>query len=143
MHRLPHRVRDVVGTRDGGVGGFGEGPRYLLGGEGAIVLVAFETEEQGGGKLGREEIVKKRLCYLAWVRGPRQVREPLWLVAKHKSFGSLEGVWSGRRPEVRPVSSVGRGDGFEIRPPRALHIAPVEGGRVETGYPCKLVIFPP
>jgi len=39
------------------------------------------------------------------------------------------------------VSSLGPGNGFEICSPRALYIALVEGGRVEAGYLCKLVIL--
>jgi len=39
VYRLPHRVRDVVGARGGGVRGFGKGPGYLFGGEGGIVLI--------------------------------------------------------------------------------------------------------
>jgi len=75
VHRLPHRVRDVVGTRGGGVPGFGEGPRYLFGAAGGKVLVACEKEERGRWGFARKEVVKGHLCYLAWVRGPSQVRE--------------------------------------------------------------------
>jgi len=45
MNRLPHRVRDVVGARGGGVRGLEEGPGYLFGGEGSVVLIACEAEE--------------------------------------------------------------------------------------------------
>ena len=97
MHRLSHRVRDVVGTRGGGVRGFREGPRYLFGSEGGIVFVARETEEWGGWWFGREEVVKEGLRYLAWVRGSWEIREPLWWAAKCEAFGSPDGLWSGRR----------------------------------------------
>ena len=47
VYRLPHRVQDVVGARGGGVRGLGEGPGYLFGGEGGIVLIAREAGAQG------------------------------------------------------------------------------------------------
>jgi len=54
VYRLSHRVRDVVGARGGGVRGFGEGCRYLFGGERGVVLVVYEAQERGrwgfGGK---------------------------------------------------------------------------------------------
>jgi len=77
VHRLPHRVRDVVGARGGGVQGFGEGPGYLFGGEGGIVLITREAEEWGRWGFGREEIVKEHFCHLGWIGGPWQVWEPL------------------------------------------------------------------
>ena len=40
------------------------------------------------------------------------------------------------------MSSFGRVDGLEVCSSRALHIAAVEGGQVEAGYPRKLVILP-
>jgi len=70
MYRLPHRVQDVVGARGGGVRGFREGPGYLLGGEGGIVLVTRKAEEWGRWGFGGEEVVKKRFRYLGWVGGP-------------------------------------------------------------------------
>ena len=45
VYRLPHRVWDVVGAWGGGVRGFGEGPGYLLGGEGSVILIACDAEE--------------------------------------------------------------------------------------------------
>ena len=72
----------MVGARDGGVGGFGEGPGYLFRGKGGRVLVAFEGEKWGRWRLEWEEVVKGRLCYLGWVSGPWQVREPLWRATK-------------------------------------------------------------
>jgi len=52
------------------------------------------------------------------------------------------GARGGRGQEVRPVCFLGRGDGLKISSSRALHIAPVERGWAEAGYPCKLVILP-
>ena len=60
----------MVVARGGDIRGFGEGPGYLFGGEGGIVLMACEAEKRGGRGLGWEEMVKEHLCYLAWVRGP-------------------------------------------------------------------------
>ena len=40
------------------------------------------------------------------------------------------------------MSFLGRGNGLEIRSPRALDIAPVEGGGIKAGQPCESVIFP-
>jgi len=60
MYRLPHRVRDVVGARGGGVRGLGEGPGYLFGGEGGIVLIVGEAEEWGRWGFGGKKVVKKR-----------------------------------------------------------------------------------
>jgi len=142
VDRLPHRVWDVVGARGGCVRGFGEGPGYLFGGEGGIVLIVREAQEGGRWGFGRKKVVNKRFRHLGRVGGPWQVREPLWWATKWEPLGRPEGAWSGRGQEARPVSLLGRGDGLKICSPRALHIAPVEGGRVEAGYPCKLVIFP-
>jgi len=54
VYRFPHRIRDMVGARGRGVGGFGEGRGYLFGGEGGIVLIVLEEEKRGrfgfGGK---------------------------------------------------------------------------------------------
>ena len=142
MHRLPHRVWDMVWARGRSVRGLGKGPGYLLGGKGSIVLVAFEAEKWGRWWLGKEAMVEERLSYLGWVRGLWQVREPLWWATKGEPLGCPEGVWGGRGQEVRPVCFLGRGDCLKICSPRALNIAPVEGGQVEAGYPRKLVIFP-
>ena len=142
MHRLPHRVWDVVQARSGGVRGLGKGPGYLLGGKGGIVFVAFEAERWGGWGLGREEMVKQCFCYLGWVSGPWQVQDPLWRATKSEPLGCPKGAWSGRGQEVRPVCFLGRGDGLKICSPSALDIAPVEGGRVEAGCPRELVILP-
>ena len=57
MYRLPHRVRDVVGARGGGVRGFGEGSGYLFGGEGGVVLVAHEAQERGRWGFGGKKVV--------------------------------------------------------------------------------------
>jgi len=114
VHRLPHRGWHVVRARGGGVRGLGKGPGYLLGGKGGIVLVAFEAERWVGWGLGREEVVKERLCYLGLVRGPGQVREPLWRATKKEPLGCPEGVWSGRGQEVRPVCFLGGGDSLKI-----------------------------
>jgi len=70
VYRLPHRVRDMVGARGGGVRGFGEVPGYLFGGEGGIVLVAREAEERRRWGFGGKEVVKECLGYLGWVGGP-------------------------------------------------------------------------
>jgi len=59
VYQLPHRVRDVVGARGGGVRGFREGPGYLFGGEGGIVFIAREAEERGRWGFGGEEVVKE------------------------------------------------------------------------------------
>jgi len=87
VYGLPHGVRDVVGARGGGVREFGEGPGYLLSGEGCVVLIAVEAEERGGRGFGGEKVVKKRLSYLGRVGGPRQVWEPLWWSAERESLG--------------------------------------------------------
>jgi len=87
VHRLPHRVRDVVWARGGGVRGFGEGPGYLLGGEECVVFIAGEAEKRGGRGFGWKEVVKKHFRYLGRVGGPWQVREPLRWAAKCESFG--------------------------------------------------------
>jgi len=55
VYRLPHRVRDVVGARGGGVREFGEGPGYLFGGEGGIVLISVRRMSGGGGGLERKK----------------------------------------------------------------------------------------
>jgi len=57
VYRLPHRVRDVVGARGGGVRGFGEGSGYLFGGEGGVVLVAHEAQERGRWGFGGKKVV--------------------------------------------------------------------------------------
>jgi len=142
VYRLPHRVRDVIGARGGCVRGFGEGPGYPFGGEGGIVLIVREVEKWGRRVLGGKKVVEERLCYLGRIGGPWQVREPLRWATKYEPLGRPEGVWGGRGQEVRPVCFLGRGDGLKVCSPQALHVAPVEGGRVGAGYPCKLVIFP-
>jgi len=70
VYRLPHRVRDVVRSRSGGVRGFREGPGYFFRGEGGIVLVTGEAEEGGRWGFGGEEVVKECLRYLGRVGGP-------------------------------------------------------------------------
>ena len=70
MYRLPHRVRDVVWARGGGVRGLREGPGYFLRGEGGIIFVKREAEEGGRWGFGREEVVKERFRYLDRVGGP-------------------------------------------------------------------------
>jgi len=70
VYRVPHRVRDVVRSRGGGVRGFREGPGYFFGGEGGIVLVTREAEEGGRWGLGGEEVVKERFHYRGRVGGP-------------------------------------------------------------------------
>jgi len=142
VYRLPHRVWEVVGARGGGVRGFREGPGYLFRGEWGIVLITREAEEGGRWGFGGEEVVKECLRYLGLVGGPWQVWEPLWWAAECKSPGRPEAARSGRAYEVRPVCFRGRGNGLKVCSSRAFHIAPVEGGRVEPGYPCKLVILP-
>ena len=96
MYRLPHRVRDVIGARGGGVRAFGEGPGNLFRGEGGIVLIAREAEERGRWGLGGEEVVKERFRHLSRIGGPWQVREPLWWVTECKYLGRPAGAWSGR-----------------------------------------------
>ena len=100
MHRLPHRVRDVVGVRGGGVREFGEGSGYLLGDEGGIVLIVRQAEEWRSWGLGGEKVVKERLCYFGGIGGPWQVREHLRWAAKCEPLGRPEGVWSDRGQEV-------------------------------------------
>ena len=78
MYRLPHRVRDMVGARGGGVRGFGEGPGYLFGGEGGVVLMACDVEGWGRWGFGGEKVVKKCCRYLGRIRGAWQVWESLW-----------------------------------------------------------------
>jgi len=58
--------------------------------------VALEVEEWWRGGFGREKVVKEGLCYLSWVRGPWQIREPLRQAAKGEPFGRPEGLWGGR-----------------------------------------------
>jgi len=87
VHGLPDRVRNVVGTRGGGIRGLEKGTRYLLRGEEGIVLMAYEAEARGRWGFGGEEVVKKRLCYLGRVRGPWQIREPLRQATKREPFG--------------------------------------------------------
>jgi len=100
VHGLPHEVWDVVGARGGGVRGFGEGPGYLLSGEGCVVLVAGEAEERGGRGLGGKKVVKKHFGYLGRVGGAWKVREPLWWSAECESLGRPDSAWSGRGLEV-------------------------------------------
>ena len=69
MYRLPHRVRDVVGARGGGIRGFGEGPGHLFGGKWGIVLMAREAEKWRRWGCGGKKVVKKRLHNFGWVRG--------------------------------------------------------------------------
>ena len=82
VYRFPHRVRDVVWARGGGVRGFGEGPGYLPGGEGCVVFIAGEAEERGRWGFGGKKVVKKRFRYLGRIGGPWQVWEPLWWAAE-------------------------------------------------------------
>jgi len=96
VDRVPDRIRDVVGTRGGGVRVFGKGSQYFLRGEGDIVLVAYEAEEWGRRGLGRAKVMKECFCYHRWVSGPRQIREPLRRAGKRKPFGRPEGVCGGR-----------------------------------------------
>jgi len=70
VYRLPHRVRDVVRSRSGGVRGLGEGPGYFFKGEGSIVLITREAEEVGRWGFGGEEVVKECFRYLGRVGGP-------------------------------------------------------------------------
>jgi len=71
VYRLPDRVRDVIGARGGGVSGFSEGPEYLFGGDGGIVLIPREVEEGGRSGFGGEEVVKESFSYLGRVGGVR------------------------------------------------------------------------
>jgi len=52
VYKLPHRVRDVVAARGTGVRQFGEGPIYLFGGEGGMVLIVRDAEERGRCRFG-------------------------------------------------------------------------------------------
>ena len=52
VHRLPNRVRNVVGAGGGGIQGFGKSPGYFFTDKGSIVFVAYEVEEWGRGVLG-------------------------------------------------------------------------------------------
>jgi len=142
VHRLPYRVRDLVGTRRGGVRGLGKGPGDLLRGQGSVILIAREAEERGRRVFGWKKVVERCLRYLGRIGGPWKVRESSWWAAKCEPLGRPDGVWSGRGQEVRPVSFLGRGDGLKVCSPRALYIAQVEGGGVEAGHPCELVVFP-
>jgi len=96
VYRLPHRVRDVIGARGRGVRGLREGPGYLFGGEGGIVLITREAEEGGRWGFGGEEVVKECFRYLGRVGGPWKVWEPLWRAAECESLGRPEGAESGR-----------------------------------------------
>ena len=117
VHRLPHRVWDVVGTRGGGVRGLRKGPGNLLRGKGSVILIAREAEERGRGGLGGKKVVEKRLHYVGRIGGPWKVRESLWWATKCEPLGRPEGTWSGRGQEVRPVSFLGRGDGLKVCSP--------------------------
>jgi len=55
VYQLPHRVRDVVRARGGGVRRFGEGRGELFRGEGGIVLMACKVEEWGRRVLGEKK----------------------------------------------------------------------------------------
>ena len=70
VYSFPHRVRDVVRARSGGVRRLGEGPGYLFRSEGGIVLITHKAEERGRWGFGGEEMAKERLCYLGRVGGP-------------------------------------------------------------------------
>ena len=70
VYRLPHRVRDVVRSRSGGVRGFGEGPGYFLTGKRGVVFVTREAEEGGRWGFGGEEVVEECFRYLGRVGGP-------------------------------------------------------------------------
>ena len=52
MYSLLQKIEDVVGAWRRGIRGLGEGPGYLLGGEGGIVLVARQLEERERWGLG-------------------------------------------------------------------------------------------
>jgi len=49
--------------------GFGEGPGYLFGGEGGVVLLVHEAEEGGRWGFGGKKGVKQRFCHLGRIRG--------------------------------------------------------------------------
>ena len=73
MYRLPHRVRDVVLSRSGGVRGFREGPGYSFRGDGGIVLVTREAEEGGRwgfGGLGGQKWSWSVSATSAWSEAP-------------------------------------------------------------------------
>jgi len=57
VHRLPHRVRDVVGTRGGGVRGLRKGPGDLFRGQGSVILIAREAEERGRRGFGGKKVL--------------------------------------------------------------------------------------
>ena len=94
VYILPHRVGDVIRARGRGVREFREGPGYLFGGEGSIVLIVHEAEERGRRGFGRENVVKKRFRHLGRIGGLWQVREPLWWATKCEPLGRPEGMWS-------------------------------------------------
>jgi len=103
--------------------------------------MALESKKRGRRGFGGKKVVEKRLCYLGRIGGPRKVWEPLWWSTKCEPLGRPDEARSGRGQEVRPVCFLGRGNALEVCSPRALYIAPVEGGGVEVGCPCKLVVF--
>ena len=80
VYRLPHRVRDVVRSRSGGVQGFTEGPGYFFRGEGGIVLVTREAEE--GGRWG--------------FRGEEWSRSVSATSAGSEASGKSGNLWGGR-----------------------------------------------
>jgi len=70
VYRLPHRVRDMVGAWGGGVREFGEGPGYLFGGKGGVVLVTCEAEERGRWVFWGKKVVKERFRHFSQIGGP-------------------------------------------------------------------------
>jgi len=60
--------------------------------------------------------------------------QSFWLSSGSEGWPMTKGLTSGL---------LGRGNGLKVCSPRAFNIAPVEGGWVKAGHPCKLVVFPP
>jgi len=70
VYRFPQRVRDVVGARGGGVGGFGECSGYLFRGEGGVFRVVHAAEERGSWGFGGKKLVEKGFRHLGRIGGP-------------------------------------------------------------------------
>jgi len=70
VYRLPYREWDVVRARGRGIRGLGEGPGYVFGCEGSIVLVASEAAERARRGLWGKKVVKVRFRHLGRVGGP-------------------------------------------------------------------------
>jgi len=104
VYRLRHRVWNVVGARGRGVRGFGEGPGYLFGGEGSVILIAREAEEQGRGGVWREKSGQEAFLLLRpdW----RPLERPGTSAVGDQMRTSWLSTGSGEWPRTRSLTSV-------------------------------------